>query len=97
MPDYMVYEEFNPKQANGSYESRRGPFDFDMKTVWQREAEELEKTKKKVTKATDVATPSLRPRRACLSAAGLGQGPRDLRHTLWSWGWSSRPGWLPSS
>lgn len=48
MPDYMVYEEFNPKQANGSYESRRGPFDFDMKTVWQREAEELEKTKKKV-------------------------------------------------
>ncbi|XP_012665506.2 uncharacterized protein C7orf57 homolog isoform X1 [Otolemur garnettii] len=48
MPDYMVYEEFNPDQANGSYESRRGPFDFDMKTVWQREAEELEKEKKKV-------------------------------------------------
>jgi hypothetical protein len=48
MPDYMVYEEFNPAQANGSYESRRGPFDFDMKTVWQREAEELEKVKKKV-------------------------------------------------
>ncbi|XP_070120507.1 uncharacterized protein C7orf57 homolog isoform X2 [Equus przewalskii] len=48
MPDYMVYEEFNPEQANGNYESRRGPFDFDMKTVWQREAEELEKEKKKV-------------------------------------------------
>lgn len=48
MPDYMVYEEFHPDQSNGSYESRRGPFDFDMKTVWQREAEELEKTKKKV-------------------------------------------------
>uniref|UniRef100_A0A8D2CX86 Chromosome 7 open reading frame 57 n=1 Tax=Sciurus vulgaris TaxID=55149 RepID=A0A8D2CX86_SCIVU len=48
MPDYMVYEEFNPGQANSSYESRRGPFDFDMKTVWQREAEELEKEKKKV-------------------------------------------------
>ncbi|XP_036057080.1 uncharacterized protein C7orf57 homolog isoform X2 [Onychomys torridus] len=48
MPDYMVYEEFNPGQANGSYESRRGPFDFDMKTVWQREAEELENTKRKV-------------------------------------------------
>ncbi|XP_007942336.2 uncharacterized protein C7orf57 homolog [Orycteropus afer afer] len=46
MPDYMVYEEFNPDQANGNYESRRGPFDFDMKTVWQREAEELEKKKK---------------------------------------------------
>lgn len=49
MPDYMVYEEFNPGQANGTYESRRGPFDFDMKTVWQREAEELEDVKRKVT------------------------------------------------
>lgn len=48
MPDYMVYEEFNPDRANGSYESRRGPFDFDMKTVWQREAEELEGVKRKV-------------------------------------------------
>uniref|UniRef100_A0A8C2LEM7 Predicted gene 11992 n=1 Tax=Cricetulus griseus TaxID=10029 RepID=A0A8C2LEM7_CRIGR len=48
MPDYMVYEEFNSDQANGSYESRRGPFDFDMKTVWQREAEELEIEKRKV-------------------------------------------------
>ncbi|XP_071071150.1 uncharacterized protein C7orf57 homolog isoform X2 [Dasypus novemcinctus] len=46
MPDYMVYEEFNPSLANGGYESRRGPFDFDMKTVWQREAEELEEKKK---------------------------------------------------
>lgn len=46
MPDYMVYEEFSPDRANGSYESRRGPFDFDMKTVWQREAEELEEKKK---------------------------------------------------
>ncbi|XP_016044301.2 uncharacterized protein C7orf57 homolog isoform X4 [Erinaceus europaeus] len=46
MPDYMVYEEFNPNQANGSYESKRGPFDFDMKTVWQREADELEEKKK---------------------------------------------------
>uniref|UniRef100_G1LDP3 Chromosome 7 open reading frame 57 n=1 Tax=Ailuropoda melanoleuca TaxID=9646 RepID=G1LDP3_AILME len=48
MPDYMVYEEFNPDQTNGNYESRRGPFDFDVKTVWQREAEEREKEKKKV-------------------------------------------------
>ncbi|XP_072454224.1 uncharacterized protein C7orf57 homolog [Notamacropus eugenii] len=48
MPEYMVYEEFNPDQANGNYESKRGPFDFDMKTVWQREAEEHEKEKKKV-------------------------------------------------
>ncbi|XP_005630952.1 uncharacterized protein C7orf57 homolog isoform X1 [Canis lupus baileyi] len=48
MPDYMVYEEFHPEPANGSYESRRGPFDFDVKTVWQREAEEREKEKRKV-------------------------------------------------
>ncbi|KAB0339736.1 hypothetical protein FD754_023699 [Muntiacus muntjak] len=47
IPDYMVYEEFNPDQATGNFESRMGPFDFDMKTVWQREAEELEKEKKK--------------------------------------------------
>ncbi|XP_078298737.1 uncharacterized protein C7orf57 homolog isoform X2 [Panthera onca] len=46
MPDYMVYEEFNPDQNNGNYESRRGPFDFDVKTVWQREAEEREEKKK---------------------------------------------------
>nr|XP_020755558.1 uncharacterized protein C7orf57 homolog [Odocoileus virginianus texanus] len=48
IPDYMVYEEFNPHQATGNFESRMGPFDFDMKTVWQREAEELEKERKKV-------------------------------------------------
>nr|KAF6469005.1 hypothetical protein HJG59_001931 [Molossus molossus] len=48
MPDYMVHEEFNPDPGSGNYESRRGPFDFDMKTVWQREAEELEKKKTKV-------------------------------------------------
>uniref|UniRef100_A0A8C6B868 Chromosome 7 open reading frame 57 n=1 Tax=Monodon monoceros TaxID=40151 RepID=A0A8C6B868_MONMO len=48
IPDYMVYEESNPDHASGNYESRRGPFDFDMKTVWQREAEELVKEKRKV-------------------------------------------------
>ncbi|XP_057405522.1 uncharacterized protein C7orf57 homolog isoform X4 [Balaenoptera acutorostrata] len=47
IPDYMVYEESNPDHVRGNYESRRGPFDFDMKSVWQREAEELEKEKKK--------------------------------------------------
>lgn len=51
IPDYMVYEEFSPDQSSGNYEFRRGPFDFDVKTVWQREAEELEKEKKKVTGA----------------------------------------------
>ncbi|XP_069870621.1 uncharacterized protein C7orf57 homolog [Dipodomys merriami] len=58
MPDYMVYEEFNPNQANGSYESRRGPFDFDMKTVWQREAEELEEKKKVKLPAIHAKHPS---------------------------------------
>lgn len=51
IPDYMVYEESNPDHASGNYESRRGPFDFDMKTVWQREAEGLVKEKRKVTGA----------------------------------------------
>ncbi|XP_073921501.1 uncharacterized protein C7orf57 homolog isoform X1 [Castor canadensis] len=69
MPDYMVYEEFNPAQANGSYESRRGPFDFDMKTVWQREAEELEKVKKKVK------LPAINSKYS--SKAGTPIGPKD--------------------
>ncbi|XP_023570093.1 uncharacterized protein C7orf57 homolog isoform X1 [Octodon degus] len=68
MPDYMVYEEFHPSQANGSYESRRGPFDFDMKTVWQREAEELEDRKK-------VRLPAINSKH--LSKVGTPLGPRD--------------------
>ncbi|XP_062943835.1 uncharacterized protein C7orf57 homolog [Cynocephalus volans] len=69
MPDYMVYEEFNPDQTNGSYESRRGPYDFDMKTVWQREAEELEKEKKKVR------LPAINSK--YLSKVGTPLGPKD--------------------
>ncbi|PNJ39517.1 C7orf57 isoform 3 [Pongo abelii] len=69
MPDYMVHEEFNPDQANGSYASRRGPFDFDMKTVWQREAEELEKEKKKLK------LPAIDSK--YLSKAGTPLGPKD--------------------
>uniref|UniRef100_A0A8C5KM39 Predicted gene 11992 n=1 Tax=Jaculus jaculus TaxID=51337 RepID=A0A8C5KM39_JACJA len=69
MPDYMVYEEFNPNQANGSYESRRGPFDFDMKTIWQREAEELEKKEKKVR------LPAINSKYP--SKAGTPVGPKD--------------------
>lgn len=49
VPDYMVYEEFSPALADGTYVSRMGPFDFDVKTVWQREAEEPQKERKKVT------------------------------------------------
>ncbi|KAM6156384.1 uncharacterized protein C7orf57 homolog [Erethizon dorsatum] len=68
MPDYMVYEEFHPSRANGSYESRRGPFDFDMKTVWQREAEELDDKKK-------VRLPAINSKH--LSKVGTPVGPRD--------------------
>lgn len=68
MPDYMVHEEFNPDLSSGNYESRRGPFDFDMKTVWQREAEELDEKKK-------VRLPAINSRNP--SKAGTPPGPRD--------------------
>ncbi|XP_028010006.2 uncharacterized protein C7orf57 homolog [Eptesicus fuscus] len=68
MPDYMVHKEFNPDLANGNYESRRGPFDFDVKTIWQREAEELDKKKK-------VRLPAITSRSP--SKAGTPLGPRD--------------------
>ncbi|XP_066096356.1 uncharacterized protein C7orf57 homolog isoform X2 [Saccopteryx bilineata] len=66
-PDYMVHEEFNLDGASGNYESRRGPFDFDMKTVWQREAEELEKKKVKL--------PAINSKP--LGRAGTPLGPKD--------------------
>ncbi|XP_036086423.1 uncharacterized protein C7orf57 homolog [Rousettus aegyptiacus] len=69
VPDYMVYEEFNPDPAASHYESRRGPFDFDVKTVWQREAEELEKEKRKVRLPAIHTKPP--------SKAGTPLGPRD--------------------
>ncbi|XP_037011964.2 uncharacterized protein C7orf57 homolog isoform X5 [Artibeus jamaicensis] len=69
VPDYMVHEEFNPSLANSSYESRRGPFDFDMKTVWQREAEELETKKKKLR------LPAINSKNP--SKAGTPLGPKD--------------------
>ncbi|XP_060103756.1 uncharacterized protein C7orf57 homolog [Heteronotia binoei] len=46
MPDYMVHEEFKSEQL-ASYEPKRGPFDFDMKSVWQRDAEDKENKEKK--------------------------------------------------
>ncbi|XP_003465823.3 uncharacterized protein C7orf57 homolog isoform X1 [Cavia porcellus] len=60
MPDYMVYQEFHPSSRadGGSYESRRGPFDFDVKTVWQREAEELQERKKVKLPAISSKQPS---------------------------------------
>ncbi|XP_053116234.1 uncharacterized protein C7orf57 homolog isoform X1 [Hemicordylus capensis] len=46
MPDYMVHEEFKVEQP-ASYEPKRGPFDFDMKSVWQRDAEDKENKDKR--------------------------------------------------
>ncbi|XP_028607649.2 uncharacterized protein C7orf57 homolog isoform X5 [Podarcis muralis] len=46
MPDYMVHEEFKADQP-ASYEPKRGPFDFDMKSVWQRDAEDKENKEKR--------------------------------------------------
>nr|KAF6302235.1 hypothetical protein mPipKuh1_001887 [Pipistrellus kuhlii] len=68
MPDYMVHKEFNPGRPSGNYEFRRGPFDFDVKTFWQREAEELDQRKK-------VRLPAITSRSP--SKAGTPSGPRD--------------------
>nr|XP_005278609.1 uncharacterized protein C7orf57 homolog isoform X1 [Chrysemys picta bellii] len=54
MPDYMVHEEFKSDQLNGNYETKRGPFDFDMKSTWQRDAEDKENKEKKKENAAQV-------------------------------------------
>ncbi|XP_040288974.1 uncharacterized protein C7orf57 homolog [Bufo bufo] len=43
IPDYMIHEEFSEDTNDEKYEMRRGPYDFDKKTVWQRDLEENEK------------------------------------------------------
>ncbi|XP_065523750.1 uncharacterized protein C7orf57 homolog [Lathamus discolor] len=51
LPDYIIHREFKADEHCGShYEIRRGPFDFDTKTVWQRDAEDKEKVEKKKVK-----------------------------------------------
>uniref|UniRef100_A0A8C3J2B3 Chromosome 7 open reading frame 57 n=1 Tax=Calidris pygmaea TaxID=425635 RepID=A0A8C3J2B3_9CHAR len=51
LPDYMIHREFKADDHHGnSYKTRRGPFDFDMKSVWQRDAEDKENTEKKKVK-----------------------------------------------
>ncbi|XP_004935191.2 uncharacterized protein C7orf57 homolog isoform X4 [Gallus gallus] len=51
LPDYMIHKEFNVDDHHSSnYETRRGPFDFDTKSVWQRDAEDKENTEKKKVK-----------------------------------------------
>ncbi|XP_019469388.1 uncharacterized protein C7orf57 homolog isoform X3 [Meleagris gallopavo] len=50
LPDYMIHKEFNDDHHSSNYETRRGPFDFDTKSVWQRDAEDKENTEKKKVK-----------------------------------------------
>ncbi|KAM6142984.1 LOW QUALITY PROTEIN: uncharacterized protein C7orf57 homolog [Phoenicopterus ruber ruber] len=64
LPDYMIHREFKADDHRGnSYERRRGPFDFDMKSVWQRDAEHKENTEKKKVKlpAINLKYPSRMP------------------------------------
>uniref|UniRef100_A0A8D0FRN8 Uncharacterized protein n=1 Tax=Strix occidentalis caurina TaxID=311401 RepID=A0A8D0FRN8_STROC len=47
-PDYMIHRVFKADDHHGnSYKTRRGPFDFDMKSVWQQDAEDNENTETK--------------------------------------------------
>ncbi|XP_019396721.1 PREDICTED: uncharacterized protein C7orf57 homolog isoform X2 [Crocodylus porosus] len=57
MPDYMVHEEFKSEQQNSNYETKQGPFDFDVKSVWQRDAEDKENKEKKKVKL-----PAIKPK-----------------------------------
>ncbi|KAM6276186.1 LOW QUALITY PROTEIN: uncharacterized protein C7orf57 homolog, partial [Spheniscus humboldti] len=51
LPEYMIHRGFKADDHHGNiYETRRGPFGFDMKSVWQRDAEDKENTEKKKVK-----------------------------------------------
>ncbi|KGL85395.1 Uncharacterized protein C7orf57, partial [Tinamus guttatus] len=51
IPDYMIHKEFKAGDHHSTnYETRRAPFDFDTKSVWQRDAEDKENTEKKKVK-----------------------------------------------
>ncbi|NP_001123673.1 uncharacterized protein C7orf57 homolog [Xenopus tropicalis] len=59
IPDYMVHEELNTSQHEQKYEGKRGPFDFDQKSVWQRDSEGVIKENqedKKQVKLPDIKT-----------------------------------------
>ncbi|KAM9302536.1 LOW QUALITY PROTEIN: uncharacterized protein C7orf57 homolog [Morus bassanus] len=60
LPDYMIHREANDHHGN-SYELR-GPFDLDIKSVWQRDAEEKEKTERKKIFLTQVKLPAIKPK-----------------------------------
>ncbi|XP_027499878.1 uncharacterized protein C7orf57 homolog isoform X1 [Corapipo altera] len=51
LPEYIIHREFKADDHHGNtYEARRGPFDFDTKSVWQRDAEDKENAEKKKVK-----------------------------------------------
>ncbi|KAM3681358.1 LOW QUALITY PROTEIN: uncharacterized protein C7orf57 homolog [Ammospiza maritima maritima] len=63
LPDFMVHREFVAGDHHGkSYERRRGPFEFDTKNVWQREAEDKENAEKKKISLTQVKLPPISPK-----------------------------------
>lgn len=39
----MIHEEYDKEEGEQTYEARKGPFDFDQKTIWQRESDDYEK------------------------------------------------------
>ncbi|XP_066042106.1 uncharacterized protein C7orf57 homolog, partial [Chamaea fasciata] len=56
LPDYMDHREFMADDHHrNSYETRRGPFDFGTKSVWQREAEDKENAEKKKVKLPTIS------------------------------------------
>ncbi|KAM6444429.1 uncharacterized protein C7orf57 homolog [Rhynochetos jubatus] len=63
LPDYMIHREFKAGDRHGnSREARRGPFDFDVKTVWQWDAEDKENSEKKKISLTQVKLPAINPK-----------------------------------
>uniref|UniRef100_A0A663MWP7 Chromosome 7 open reading frame 57 n=1 Tax=Athene cunicularia TaxID=194338 RepID=A0A663MWP7_ATHCN len=48
LPDYMIHRELKADDHHGnSYKTRRGPFDFDVESVWQWDIEDKENAEKK--------------------------------------------------
>ncbi|MEE6514641.1 hypothetical protein FKM82_022949 [Ascaphus truei] len=60
MPDYMFHEACPSEQLENRYEMRKGPFDFDQKTVWQRESEDNEKENHREVKGKKVKLPAIK-------------------------------------
>ncbi|XP_018423610.1 PREDICTED: uncharacterized protein C7orf57 homolog [Nanorana parkeri] len=76
VPDYMIHEELNMEQSEQTYETRKGPFDFDQKTVWQRETEDNEKENHHDKK---VKLPAIK-HDSNVTASGKGPLPPKTRH-----------------